>query len=102
MRAKFALVLPGLILSLSPLQAQTPVQQGTGPTGAVPKTAASTVPVSPAVAVDGDATAKALLQTLLQLKAANDEILKRQTATLSQLEELAKAAEQLKVYATRG
>ena len=36
------------------------------------------------------------------MKSANDEILKKQTATLLQLDELQKAAEQLKIYSKRG
>jgi hypothetical protein len=98
MSSKFTLTLLALIMSVAGLQAQTASQPVAGSTGAVANTAVA----APITINDGDATAKALLQTLLQLKAANDEILKRQAATLSQLEELSKAAEQLKVYATRG
>ena len=36
------------------------------------------------------------------MKAANAEILKKQEATLLQLEEMAKAAEQIKIYTKRG
>ena len=36
------------------------------------------------------------------VKAANDETLKRQEATLQQLDDLQKAAEQLKIFAKRG
>jgi hypothetical protein len=36
------------------------------------------------------------------MKTANDEILKRQAATLLQLEEMEKAAEQIKIYSKRG
>ncbi|MFN2474753.1 MAG: hypothetical protein ABR526_00225 [Chthoniobacterales bacterium] len=101
MRAKFTLAVDALTISLAGLHAQTGNQQVIQPTSSVATTAVA-APVAPTGLVDGDANAKALLQTLLQLKAANDEILKRQTATLSQLEEVSKAAEQLKVYATRG
>lgn len=100
MRAKFSLTLVALTLSLAALQAQTATQQLVSPTAAVTTTTAS-APVASAATADADAAAKALLQTLMQLKAANDEILKRQAATLSQLDEISKAAEQLKVYSTR-
>jgi hypothetical protein len=42
------------------------------------------------------------LQALQLLKATNEEILKRQAATLLQLEEMEKAAEQIKIYSKRG
>jgi hypothetical protein len=45
---------------------------------------------------------EAALQALQSLKAANDETLKKQAATLQQLEELQKAAEQIKTYSKRG
>ena len=48
------------------------------------------------------ATAEAALKTLLQMKAANEEILRKQAATLLQLEEMEKAAEQIKIYSKRG
>ena len=99
MRAKFTLTFLALAISASGLQAQSPIQSVAQPIGAVANAPAA-APVAPVA--NGDAEAKALLQTLLQLKAANEEILKRQAATLMQLEEVAKAADQLKVYATRG
>lgn len=39
---------------------------------------------------------------LQQMKAANEEILKKQQDTLQRLDELQKAAEQLKVFSKRG
>ena len=101
MRTKFTLIVLALTISAAGLQAQTPIQPAVPPGNALTNTTAA-APVAPAAVNDGDAAAKALLQTLLQLKASNEEILKRQTATLSQLEEVSKAAEQLKVFATRG
>lgn len=100
MRAKFSFTLIALTLSLAGLRAQAPVQQVVRPTGGVTNNVLN-APVAPVAVADGDATAKALLQTLLQLKAANDAILQRQAAALSQLEEMSKAAEQLKVYSSR-
>lgn len=98
MRTNLLLAFLTLTISATGLQAQVPVQPAARPSGA----AGNTAMTAPAASSDGEAAAKALLQTLLQLKASNDEILKRQTATLGQLDEVAKAAEQLKVYATRG
>ena len=36
------------------------------------------------------------------IKAANDEILKQQTATLEKLDELEKAANEIRIYSKRG
>ena len=38
---------------------------------------------------------------LEQMKAANDDLLRKQQATLQQLEELQKSAEQLKIFSKR-
>jgi hypothetical protein len=48
------------------------------------------------------ASVQSVLQTLQAMKSANDEILKKQAATLLQLDEIQKAAEQLKIYSKRG
>jgi hypothetical protein len=45
---------------------------------------------------------ESILKTLLQLKAANEEMLRKQAATLLQLEEMEKAADQIKIYSKRG
>ena len=54
-----------------------------------------------AVASTDDSTGAAI-KALEELKAANAETLKKQEATLSQLDELQKAADQLKIFAKRG
>ena len=54
------------------------------------------------VSADAGAPVQAALQALQLLKATNDEILKKQAATLLQLEEMEKAAEQIKIYSKRG
>jgi hypothetical protein len=41
------------------------------------------------------------IKSLQELKAANEEMLKRQQAALEQLDQLEKAAEQLKIFANR-
>ena len=45
---------------------------------------------------------QAAVQALEQIKAANQETLKRQQTVLEQLDELQKAAEQIKIYTKRG
>jgi biopolymer transport protein ExbD len=42
------------------------------------------------------------LKMLQETKAANEETLRKQAATLEQLDELEKAAEQIKIYSKRG
>lgn len=66
---------------------------------AVPAATPATAPSMPA---GNAAAANAGLTALQELKAANEEILKRQAATLQQLDEIQKAAEQLKIYSKRG
>ncbi len=56
---------------------------------------------TPAAAAGSDSTQTAL-KALELMKAANDDLLKRQAATLQQLEDAEKAAEQMKIYSKRG
>jgi len=42
------------------------------------------------------------LKMLQEMKAVNEETLRKQAATLEQLDELEKAAEQIKIYSKRG
>jgi hypothetical protein len=55
---------------------------------------------APASATATDTTASNL-KTLRDFKAANDEILKRQKTTLETLDELQKAADQIKLFTKR-
>jgi hypothetical protein len=87
-----ALLLAGLLaVNLASAQTPTPVVIHAV---ATPQTAPATQP--------GDSTAAAALQAVQALKAANDELLKKQTATMQKLDELQKTAEQLKIYSKRG
>jgi hypothetical protein len=45
---------------------------------------------------------QAALKLLQEMKAANEETLRKQAATLEQLDELEKAADQIKVFTKRG
>ena len=47
-------------------------------------------------------SAPAILTMLQEMKAANEETLRKQAATLQQLDELEKTAEQIKIYSKRG
>jgi hypothetical protein len=57
---------------------------------------------SPAAAAVTTASAQTTLKALQAMKAANDEILKEQAATLQKLEELEKAANDIRIYTKRG
>jgi hypothetical protein len=64
--------------------------------------AAGTAPAAAAPAPSSsDSALAAAIKSLEQTKAANDALLKKQEATLQQLDELQKAAEQLKVFSKR-
>jgi hypothetical protein len=62
--------------------------------------AAATPAATPVVAQDPTAL-RPTLQTLEQMKAANADTLKRQEALLQQLDELQKAADQIKIFSHR-
>lgn len=94
---KLAAIFCAALLGSGLLMAQTPapvvVQAATpAPTPVVASVPASQTAASPAAA----------LQTLGAIKAANEEILRKQNETLVRLDELQKAAEQLKIYSKRG
>ncbi len=94
MRATILLILVALKISAGAMNAQAPAPVVVPAAGAVTTTAPG--------AAEQDASSKAAtMQALQQLKAANAEILKRQAATLQQLEEIEKAAQQIKIFSSR-
>jgi len=83
--------------SSASVNAQTPapiVVQAATPSAPA---AAATRPITP----DSDSTAAAI-KVLQEIRAANEETLKKQQAALEQLDEIQKAAEQIKIFANRG
>jgi hypothetical protein len=56
---------------------------------------------SKAPATRDDGSIQAAVKLLQEIKAANEETLRKQTATLEQLDELEKAADQIKIYTKR-
>ena len=62
--------------------------------------AATPAPVQVVVTQDNNSL-PAAIKLLEQLKAANEETLKRQEAALQQLDEISKAADQIKIFAHR-
>ena len=96
MNARLIAAFASLLFSLGTLQAQTqnPV--------VLPANVPANAPAPPVQAAPASAPgSQALLQTLQQMKAANDETLRKQQATLQQLDELQKAVDQIKIYTKR-
>ena len=67
----------------------------------VPAMTPATSAQSPAAATV-TASTQTTLKALQAVKAANDEILKQQTATLEKLDEIEKAANEIRIYSKRG
>ncbi len=57
---------------------------------------------SPVVAGVTTPAAQTTLKALQEMKAANDEILKQQKATLEKLDEVEKVANEIRIYTKRG
>jgi hypothetical protein len=57
---------------------------------------------SPVTAAVTTASTQTTLKALQAIKAANEEILKQQTATLQKLDEMEKAAQELRIFSKRG
>ncbi len=64
--------------------------------------AAAGAPSSTAVNIQDSDTLQATIKVLVEMKAANEEMLKKQEMMLQQLDDLQKAAEQLKIFSKRG
>jgi hypothetical protein len=82
------------VIFLASAVAQTPV--------VVPAAAPAVAPAAQAAPAAASASSQAALQLLQAMKAANEETLKKQEATLLQLDELQKAADQIKIFGKRG
>jgi hypothetical protein len=76
-------------------------QQPTPPIVIVQAAGAPSATPAPAAAAAPDTTITDALKALEQIKNVNDATLKKQEAMLQQLDELQKAAEQLKVFTKR-
>ena len=95
MRA-FLLSLFALVLSVSLSAAQSPIPI------VVPAMTPATTARSPVTAAVTTTSAQTTLKALQAMKAANDEILKQQAATLQKLDEIEKAAQEIRIYSKRG
>ena len=98
MNRQFLAMSIALAAVIAPVHAQTPVPI------VVPAASGATVSSQPqvrsAVVVDPNDPAK-VLQQLQQMKAANEETIRKQEAMLQHLDELQKATEQLRILISR-
>jgi hypothetical protein len=88
-----SIVAVAILISTSDAQTPMPI--------VVPAMTPATAQVPAAAAVTTAAT-QTTLKALQAIKAANEEILKQQTATLQKLDEIEKAANEIRVYSKRG
>ena len=95
MRAFILSLLAGAFV-LSNINAQSPI-----PVVVPAMTPASSTQTQVQAAVTTTATQTAL-KALQAMKAANEEILKQQKATLEKLDEMEKAANEIRIYTKRG
>ncbi len=68
----------------------------------VPAMTPATTAQSPVTAAVTTTSMQATLKALQAMKAANEEILKQQAATLEKLDEIEKAAQEIRIYSKRG
>ena len=92
MRALIISLLAAVSLASSDAQSPTPV--------VIPAMTPATTVKSPA-APDTASSTQAALKALQAMKAANDEILKQQAATLQKLDEIEKTANEIRIYSKR-
>lgn len=96
MNRVFFSALAVVLFALGVVDAQSPVI-----VQAADATPANTPALAPATApVAGDA--KSVLQALEEMRTLNDATIKKQEAALATLDELQKAAEELKIFSKRG
>ena len=68
----------------------------------VVQAATAPAPMARSATQPAGASSDAALKALQAMKAANDELIRKQTATLQQLDEMEKAAAQIKIFTKRG
>jgi hypothetical protein len=97
-KSTFLLLIAPIAFALNASRAQNSmvVVQAASPAPIV-STSTTTSPTAP-----NTATAPELVKLLEAMKATNAETLKKQEAVLQQLDEIAKAAEQMKTFSKRG
>ena len=96
MKTSIFSALAALVLALGVLHAQSPVIVEAADSTAA-KSAASAPAAAPALN-----DSKTMLQSLQDMQTMNEATIKKQEAALATLEELQKAAEELKIFSKRG
>ena len=100
-RLLFMSIFAAMSVFAAKAQSPAPIVIQAASAATVPPEAASAATVSAPAAQDSEAL-QAALKSLQEIKVANDETLKKQEATLQQLDELQKAADQVKIFGKRG
>lgn len=89
----FSLLVAISLTSISSAQSPMPV--------VVPAMTPATTAKNPATPENAAGSTQANLTALQAMKAANEEILKQQAATLQKLDEIEKAAQEIRIYTKR-
>jgi hypothetical protein len=89
----FSLLAAVALASITHAQSPTPV--------VVPAMTPATTAKGPAAPDNAAGSTQAALKALQGMKAANEEILKQQAATLQKLDEIEKAANEIRIYTKR-
>ena len=95
-KISFYSALAGLVLALGAVNAQSPVIVQPADAPSANPTAAAPVVATPA------SDSKNMLQALQEMQTLNAATIKKQEAALATLDELQKAAEELKIFSKRG
>ena len=91
-----------LILSVFALALSVTIAGAQSPIPVVVPAMTPAAASSPVAAAVTTASTQTTLKALQAIKAANDEILKQQSATLLKLDEMEKAAQEIRIYSKRG
>ncbi len=91
----FISIFAAMSIFVAKAQSPTPIVVQAASPAAISSTAA------PAPATDSDSL-PLTIKMLQEMKTANEEMLKKQEATLQQLDELQKAADEVKIFSKRG
>ena len=99
-RALFLSIFAAMSVFAAKAQSPAPIVVQAASAATAPSNSASAT-TSPSAAQDSEAL-QAALKSLREIKAVNDETLKKQEAALQQLDELQKTADQVKIFGKRG
>jgi hypothetical protein len=94
MRTYFFILAAAVLVSVARAQSPMPI--------VVPAMTPATTANSPATPAVAAVSTQTTLKALQEIKAANTELLKQQEATLQKLDEIEKAAQEIRIYTKRG